>query len=131
MASGGVGGKGGGMSESGAGLPALLLFTNAVQTKFRGMRYAIEDRWESAVAKKAVKATEYVVKPGDNLLDIAEKCVSKRTSLPAPRPLGTLTTLFLITKPNARRTRHSWLPFRIPFSTHTRTPPFKNFPVIA
>lgn len=73
------------MSESGAGLPAVLLFTNAVQNKFRGMRYAIEDRWERAVAKKAVKAKEYVVQPGDNLLDIAEKCVH-RSALPPLTP---------------------------------------------
>ena len=74
MMASGSGGKGAG-AKAMSDIPALVLFTNAMQVKLRRVRYAIEDRWERAVAKKAVRANEYVVQPGDNLLDIAEKCV--------------------------------------------------------
>lgn len=120
------------MSEPGAGLPALILFTDAVKAKFRGMRYAIEDRWERAMAKKAVKALGYVVKPGDNLLDIAEKCVSERTSLP---PLPPLCGHFNQSVPHHETQRMTHTPLAVfvsqpLFHTHAH-PPFKNFPVIA
>jgi hypothetical protein len=92
MASGSGGKGGGGMGESRAGLPAMFLFTKAVQVKLEGLRHSIEDKWERAVAKKAIKAKEYVVKEGDSLLKIAEGCVRVLASCPPPPLPSSLQT---------------------------------------
>lgn len=65
--------KGSFKMDSGEDASALWAFTNAIRTKLRDVRLAMEDRWERQRAKKAIRAAEYVVQEGDSLLAIAER----------------------------------------------------------